>query len=124
MNKELRNINSNFNIDENRKITGYAIIFDSESNDLGGFTEIIDRNSLNGVIEKSDILCLLNHNVDKGVLARCKYSIGSMILTVDDKGLKYEFDAPKTSLGDELIEGIKRKDITTSSFAFTVKSDK
>jgi uncharacterized protein len=37
--------------------------------------------------------------------------------------LKYRFEAPNTSLGDELLEGLKRGDITTSSFAFTIDSD-
>ena len=42
---------------------------------------------------------------------------------MDERGLKYTFDAPKTALGDELLEGLKRGDITVSSFAFTVAND-
>ena len=42
---------------------------------------------------------------------------------MDDTGLKYRFDAPNTALGDELLEGIMRGDISTSSFAFTIESD-
>ena len=34
------------------------------------------------------------------------------------------FEAPNTSLGDELLEGLRRGDITTSSFAFTVGKDR
>ena len=45
------------------------MVFDSLSNDLGGFNEIITRNALDGVIEKSDVFCLLNHDKSKGVLA-------------------------------------------------------
>lgn len=33
------------------------------------------------------------------------------------------FEAPNTALGDELLEGLKRGDITSSSFAFTVGKD-
>ena len=33
------------------------------------------------------------------------------------------FEAPNTALGDELLEGLRRGDITTSSFAFTVGKD-
>jgi len=99
-------------------------VFNSESNDLGGFTEIIEPNALDGIIEKSDILCVLNHNEDKGVLARSNKGIGSLILEVDEKGLKYAFEAPNTALGDELLEGIKRGDISASSFAFRVLVDK
>jgi hypothetical protein len=56
---------------ESRLVTGYAIIFNSESKDLGGFNEVIEPSALDGVLERSDVLCLLNHNEDKGVLARC-----------------------------------------------------
>ena len=98
-------------------------MFNSESNDLGGFVEVIDRNALEGVLEKSDVLCLLNHNEDKGVLARWNKGEGSMVLEVDDKGLKYLFEAPNTALGDELLEGLRRGDIVNSSFAFTVGKD-
>jgi phage head maturation protease len=39
--KEIRNTDSVLTAPENREVTGYALIFNSESNDLGGFTEII-----------------------------------------------------------------------------------
>ena len=75
------------------------------------------------MIEKSDILCLLNHNEDKGVLARSKFGVGSLSLSVDSTGLKYRFDAPNTAVGNELLEGLRRGDISTSSFAFTIDND-
>ena len=109
---------------ESRMVEGYAVVFNSESKDLGGFFEVIEPRALEGVLEHSDILCLLNHNEDKGVLARSNKGSGSLTLEVDDKGLKYRFEAPNTALGDELLEGLKRGDITTSSFAFTVGEDK
>jgi len=90
---------------------------------LGGFVEIIEPEAIEGILNKSDILCLLNHNEERGVLARSKYGNGSLILEVDDTGLKYKFDAPVTALGDELLEGLRRGDISTSSFAFTIESD-
>lgn len=108
---------------ESRAVSGYAIIFNSESKDLGGFNEVIEPSALEGVLERSDVLCLLNHNEDKGVLARCNQGKGSLTLEVDEKGLRYSFEAPNTSLGDELLEGIKRGDISTSSFAFKVEKD-
>ena len=108
---------------ESRTIEGYAIVFNSESKLIEGkFTEVIESGAMNGVLERSDILALLDHKREKGVLARSKYGIGSLSLKVDSKGLKYSFDAPKFALGDELIEGIKRGDIRSSSFAFYVSS--
>lgn len=124
MTKEIRG--SNFNLsqtEDSRIVEGYAIVFNAESRDLGGFTEIISPEAIEGVLEKSDVLALLNHSQERGILARSKYGSGSLELTVDSTGLKYRFEAPKTSLGDELIEGLKRGDISTSSFAFTIDSD-
>lgn len=123
--KEVRNSNNEITpiLPNSREVSGYAIVFNSDSNDLGGFIERIQPEALEGVIEKSDVLCLLNHNEDKGVLARSKHGEGSLRLEVDEIGLKYTFEAPNTALGDELLEGLRRGDINTSSFAFTVGSD-
>lgn len=122
--KEVRMVTDNITAKpDGRTVEGYAVVFNSESRDLGGFTEVIQPNALEGVIDKSDILCLLNHNEDKGVLARSNKGTGSLTLEVDDIGLRYSFEAPNTSLGDELLEGLKRGDISNSSFAFTVGSD-
>lgn len=121
--KELRNYSQNLDKVENRTVSGYALVFNSESNDLGGFVETIEPTALEGVIERSDILCLLNHNEDKGVLARSNKGVGSLELSIDNTGLKYRFEAPNTALGDELLEGLKRGDISTSSFAFTIDKD-
>ena len=120
--KEQRNSNQKVTSDS-RTVEGYAIVFNSESKNLGGFTEIIEPRALDGILEKSDILCLLNHNEDKGVLARSKYGSGSLELSIDNIGLKYRFEAPNTMLGEELLEGLKRGDISTSSFAFTIDKD-
>lgn len=123
--KEIRNCNWEIRAkDDSRTVEGYAIVFNKESRDLGGFIEVIEPEAIEGILEKSDILCLLNHNEERGVLARSKYGNGSLELAVDETGLKYRFEAPKTALGDELLEGLKRGDISTSSFAFTIEDDK
>ena len=123
--KERRMIEENITTQpDSRKVEGYAVVFNSESRDLGGFTEVIEPTALEGVLAKSDILCLLNHNEDKGVLARSNKGTGSLTLVVDDIGLRYSFEAPNTNLGDELLEGIRRGDISASSFAFKVGEDK
>lgn len=83
--KEVRNTNNEIApiLPDSRSVSGYAIVFNSDSNDLGGFVERIAPEALNGVIEKSDVLCLLNHNEDKGVLARSKNGEGSLTLEID-----------------------------------------
>ena len=122
--REVRNFNQLTSTDpDSRNCVGYAVVFNSDSRDLGGFTESILPTALEGVLERSDVLALLNHDEQRGVLARSKYGQGSLTLEVDDIGLRYSFEAPNTALGNELIEGLKRGDISTSSFAFTVAED-
>ena len=118
----------NFNLelrgeDESRHIEGYGSVFNSRSLDLGGFQEIIAPGAFDGVIERSDVKALLDHNAERGILARSRNGKGSLSLELDERGLKYSFDAPHTNLGDEVVEGLKRGDYSQSSFAFTVESD-
>lgn len=114
---------------ESRRVTGYAAVFGSSSLplmdwDRGEFEEVIDRNAFDGVIEQSDVFAVLNHDNSRGVLGRSVNGTGSLSLSVDDHGLRYEFDAPRTALGDELLEGLRRGDITASSFAFSVQDER
>ena len=108
---------------ESRHIEGYGSVFNQRSVDLGGFQEIIAPGAFDGVIERSDVKCYLDHNPEKGILARSRNGKGSLSLELDERGLKYAFDAPHTNLGDEVVEGLKRGDYSQSSFAFTVESE-
>lgn len=108
---------------DSRRVVGYASVFDSPSEDMG-FREVIKAGAFDGVILVSDVFALLNHDMSRGVLARSNKGNGSLTLSIDENGLKYEFDAPHTALGDELLEGIKRGDIGASSFAFTVAEER
>lgn len=128
MKKEIRQTTESPAVDkESRRVEGYAALFNSSSVPLvdwdGTFTETIAPGAFDGVAEVSDVKCLLNHDTSRGLLARARNGKGSLSLTVDERGLKYAFDAPKTALGDELLEGIRRGDISGSSFAFTVAKD-
>ena len=121
-NLEIRTINENIN-SENRIVKGYAIVFNSLSVDLG-FNEVVLPSAIDiETIKRSDVFALLDHNRERGVLARRKFDNGTLELTIDEKGLFYSFEAPKTALGDELLEAIERGDLTGSSFAFTVEKD-
>lgn len=108
--------------EESRTVEGYALLFGVSSDGLS-FEEEIQKGALEGVLEKSDVFALLDHNPARGVLARSKKGKGSLVLTVDDKGLRYSFEAPKTALGDELLENIRRGEIDQSSFSFDVEKD-
>lgn len=108
---------------ESRKVEGYALLFNTTSDKLS-FEEVIEPSSLDGVISRSDVFALMNHQKERGILARSNMGEGSLTLEVDEKGLKYTFDAPRTALGDELLENLRRGEINQSSFAFTVREDK
>lgn len=108
--------------EEKRTVEGYALIFNVSSDRLD-FEERIEPSALEGVIFKSDVLALLNHQTSRGILARSKGGKGSLSLMVDSKGLKYSFEAPKTALGDELLENLRRGEVNESSFAFDVAKD-
>lgn len=120
-NLEIRAISNEVQVDS-RNITGYAVVFESNSEDLG-FIERIKKGAItDDTIKKSDVFCLLNHDSTK-VLARSKYGEGSLKLEIDERGLKYSFTAPNTDLGEELLEHLQRGEIDSSSFAFTVSLD-
>ena len=109
--------------EESRKVEGYALLFDVESDGLD-FTEIIAKGAVTeDTIKRSNVFCLLNHNESRGILARSKEGDGTLALSVDDKGLFFSFDAPHTALGDEVLEYLTRGDVDSCSFAFTVEKD-
>lgn len=125
MSKEIRNYGGlrALNQSNGRTIQGYAIVFNSQSEDMG-FREIIHPEAVTDeLLKNSDIIAKFNHS-DNRVLARSKYGEGTLKLTIDNVGLRYEFEAPNTSTGNELLELVSRGDIDASSFAFEVDSEK
>ena len=74
-------------------------------------------------MDKSDIKVYLDHNKEKGILARSKFGNGSLSYEIDERGVIYSFQAPNTNLGNEVVEGLNRGDYNESSFAFTVEKD-
>ena len=122
-NIEIRATNSSPVVNpDSRIVEGYAVVFNSQSEDLGFYETINPAAITEDVLMRSDVFCLFNHDQDK-VLARSKYGTGSLQLQLDEQGLKYTFTAPNTDLGDELLEYLRRGDIDSSSFAFTVSTD-
>ena len=120
--KEIRTLTSPIELrakeeDESKQyIVGYALRFNSESNNLGGFVETIEPTALEGV-DFSDVRALFNHNHNQ-VLGRTK--AGTLKLDVDDFGLRYEIEVPDTTFARDLVNSMERKDIDQSSFGFNV----
>ena len=120
--KEVRTFNvSNIEVrndDGKNVVVGYGAVFNSESNDLGGFVEYIDPGAFDGRLE-DDVRFLINH--DGLPLARTTNN--TLRLSVDEKGLKYEADMPDTTLANDLMTLLRNGTISQSSFAFTVEDD-
>jgi uncharacterized protein len=101
---------------EKRYIVGYALRFNSESNNLGGFVEKIDPSALEGA-NLEDVRALFNHDANQ-VLGRTRS--GTLKLDVDEFGLKYTIDPPDTTFARDLMSSMARGDIDQSSFGFMV----
>lgn len=108
-----------------RKVRGYAAKFEKKSQNLGGeryqFFEIIQRGAFDDVL-KNDVRALFNHDANL-ILARSKGGEGTLSIGVDDVGLWYEFDAPETRAGDDLLQSLSRGDVDQSSFAFSISRE-
>lgn len=100
-------------------VEGYALKFDSPSENLGGFIEFIDKRALDGV-DMSDVRMFVDHDSSK-LLGRTKS--GTLTLEVDDIGLKFRALLPDTSVGRDAMELVKRGDLSQCSFGFTVAKD-
>lgn len=121
-NLEIRKIDYTFE-DKGNIIEGRAVVFESLSNDLGGFREIIKRGAISQeLINQSDVFVRTNHS-DDYILARSNKGKGSLTLELKDDGLYYSFEAPNTEKGNELVEHIRRGEISQSSFAFMVANE-
>ena len=104
---------------EGRTVEGYASVFNSMSEDLGGFREIILPGAFSEVLD-NDVRALYNHDSNY-LLART--TSGTLELKEDDKGLYYRFEMPNTSYGNDMLELFRRGDLSQSSFGFTVEKD-
>jgi len=105
----------------NRTLTGYAVKWEKKSQVLGffrKFREQFKRGSFADSLGKDDQRFLWSHDVSK-VLGRKKNN--TLRLSEDDIGLRVELDLPKTTLGDDTYESIKRGDIDGMSFGFRME---
>jgi HK97 family phage prohead protease len=101
---------------ERRTVTGYAAVFNSPSEDMG-FVEYIEPGAFRDALKTSDVRALFNHDPNY-ILART--ASGTLKLEEDKKGLRYEFEAPATTFGNDFLTMLRRGDISQSSFGFTV----
>lgn len=115
--------------ENSRIVEGYAIVFNQQSRKLYDraskkvFTEVIDPRAItNAFLAEQDIKMLYNHSNDM-LLARSTFGIGTLQYEVDEYGVKYRFEMPNTTVGNDVLELIRRGDVFGCSFAFSYAKD-
>lgn len=112
-----------------RVITGLAAVFYNPADpgteyDLFGDGSVLERimpNAFDRALrEKDDVVLLYNHD-DSLLLGRT--TSRTVELSVGVKGLEYRGTLPSTATGDEVLELLRRRDLSGSSFSFRVESE-
>lgn len=104
------------------RIGGYAAVYNVEANIAGLFREVVRPGAFAAALEGRqgfDVVAWYQHG--RGApLPLGRTSAKTLRLWTDDRGLLYEVDLPNTQAALDLVESIRRGDVTSSSFAFDV----
>ena len=105
-----------------RHISGKAISFDTQSNDIG-FIEILHRGCITQeLIDSSNIVFLYNHDYNQ-VIARANKGKGTLNIDLRDDGVYFDLEVPNTTMGNDLLENIRLGNITQCSFGFNYANE-
>jgi HK97 family phage prohead protease len=97
-------------------IAGYAAMFNSLSEELGGFREQIRRGAFARAIRTGqDVRCLFNHDTNC-ILGRTKS--GTLKLSEDSAGLHFDCALGNSPTDRDVLEAVDRGDIDQCSFGF------
>jgi HK97 family phage prohead protease len=105
--------------EEKTVVRGYAALYNSLSENLGGFREIIAPGAFDDVLN-DDVRALINHDSSL-ILGRT--TSNTLRIGVDANGLWYEYDSPDTTYARDLLVSMGRGDVDQSSFQFGVEKD-
>lgn len=107
--------------DGGKKFISGVIPYDSMSEDLGGFIEVIRAGAFTKSLQEADIRCLWNHDAEK-VCGRS----GNSTLTLEDRtdGLHFEAELPAVSWAGDLFASVSRRDAPGVSFGFIPVKDR
>lgn len=119
-NKEIRAMETINAVDDDKMIVeGYALRFNTLSNDLGGFVESISPKALKDT-DLSDVRMLIDHNTSY-VLGRTTSE--TLELNVDEEGLYFRCQLPNTTYAKDLYENIRLGNVNQCSFGFILDED-
>jgi HK97 family phage prohead protease len=111
--KEIRTLkNAELRTDGGSQISGYGVVFNSTSHDLGGFTERISPGAFSASLKDGDIRLLWNHDTSS-ILGRSRS--GTLTLAEDAAGVKFACDLPNTELGRQVHETVRRGDVSSAA---------
>lgn len=102
-------------------IRGLGIVYNTETvigGRMWGFREIIRPGAFTTTMTEEDQRAFFNHDVN---LILGRRSAETLRLMDDEKGMRYEIDPPDTYYANGLIVSLERKDVTGSSFMFSIK---
>ena len=103
------------------QLVGTAIVFDSPSENLGGFTEIVKYQAVQKSLQRnSDVYMLWQHDSSQP-LARTK--TGTLKLTLTRAGLDFVATMPNSPLGQNAYQAVADGTVDSVSFGFTVEPD-
>lgn len=102
-----------------RHIKG-VIPYNKNSEDLGGFVEVIKKGAFTKTIQESNIRCLWSHDT-KYCLGTTKS--GTLVLEDRNDGLYFDCSVPNTGWANDLFESLERRDVPGVSFGFNVIKD-
>lgn len=103
------------NSSELPKIGGYGAVFNTLSEELWGFREQVAPGAFAESIEKDDIRALIDH-IPAFIIGR--NVAGTLTLSEDDQGLLYEVSPPDNTNGRNIVESVRRGDVSQSSIGF------
>lgn len=98
-----------------------TIPYNSLSEKMGGFREIVRRGAFSKSLQEQDIKCLWNHDT-RFVCGRNK--AGTLTLEDRGDGLFFESELPSTSWAQDLAQTVSRRDADGVSFGFQVIKDR
>jgi hypothetical protein len=105
-----------------RRASGYIMRWNTKSKPSSGlpFTEICAERCCTNALRTGDPVLLLDHNMGQ-VLGR--QSAKTVRFSEDNSGLEFDCELPNSPLGDNVAESLRRGDLQSCSFGFSMNPD-